>query len=64
LVIEQSAKDINFNYSMNFEIMTTVSDHTMLSLKNPCDIHLKHVISGELGLPQPQSYFDDITNIP
>jgi len=41
-----------------------VSDHIKSSFKNPCDIHLKHVISGELGLPQPQYYFDDITNIP
>ncbi len=27
-----------------------VSDHVKSSFKNPCDIHLKHVISGELGL--------------
>jgi hypothetical protein len=28
LVIDQSAKDIRFNYSMNFEIIAAVSDHT------------------------------------
>ena len=28
LVIDQSAKDIRFNYSMNFEIIGAVSDHT------------------------------------
>jgi hypothetical protein len=41
-----------------------VSDHVKSSFKNPCEVHLKHVISDELGLPQPQFCFDDITNIP
>jgi len=41
LVIDQSAKDISFNYSINFEIMTATSDHTISSSKNPCDISLK-----------------------
>jgi len=30
LVIGQSAKNLNFNYSMNFEITTDESDRTML----------------------------------
>ena len=45
LVIDQSAKDICFNCSMNFEIMTAVCAHAILS--KPLDINLKHVLFPE-----------------
>ena len=46
-VIVQSAKSICYNCSMNFEINTPVSDHTISSSQNPCDMNLKPVVLTE-----------------
>lgn len=43
-VIVQSAKSVCYNCSMNFGINTPVSDHTISSSQNPCDMNLKPVV--------------------
>jgi hypothetical protein len=45
-----------FDRSMDFLARIPVADLTISSYKNPCDIHLKHVLLAGLNLWQNPAY--------